>query len=538
MKNNKRIYFILFLVALFLIPMQDADARRRKRRKPLGIFYADAWGGLGYSSIFNDLKDASTPGGASGLFGAGFTFNRKWFIMSTGLEIQYLNSQSSMDSYQQTATYHYNTPDVSRDFEFNLNFPGYSDSYHTTTLNIPLTVGAQFGRYFGAIGAKYTLPMMATANSTVEWNAKATDPSLIDGLFDDMPQHGFASGTKEISNTMKLTSDVRLTAEFGVIIDEWLPKGMKQLKNKKKSKLTYRASLFCDYALTDANNNTPTKRLVTFPNEMVNPDGTITANMSDFANLQTASLMAVNQGSGVTPMNAFVVGAKLKVMLQLNKPKKKKRRRRRPRPKPRKPVPSPVFLAKVVDFESEDILDAKVSLIKLNARDTIFSNVSDKETGMVGKKMKSNKYLIHVSRPGYIDYNDTIYQIVNDTILVELQPIQKNTTVILEDLYFDVDKTSIDAERSQATLNSLYELLAANPKMKILITGHTDNTGSKRYNYRLSKGRAQAVFDDMVKRGIDPGRMKCDGMGPDDPIDTNKTKEGRANNRRVEFTIK
>ena len=69
------------------------------------------------------------------------------------------------------------------------------------------------------------------------------------------------------------------------------------------------------------------------------------------------------------------------------------------------------------------------------------------------------------------------------------------------------------------------------------ITGHTDNVGSDRYNMKLSAGRAKAVYDEMVKRGIDPKRMTWKGKGEREPIDTNDTPEGRQENRRVEFRI-
>jgi hypothetical protein len=83
----------------------------------------------------------------------------------------------------------------------------------------------------------------------------------------------------------------------------------------------------------------------------------------------------------------------------------------------------------------------------------------------------------------------------------------------------------------------MYQLLSKNPNMRIRITGHTDNVGSERYNKKLSEGRAKAVRDEMVKRGIDPERMEWNGRGSKEPIESNKTPEGRAENRRVEFKI-
>ena len=121
-------------------------------------------------------------------------------------------------------------------------------------------------------------------------------------------------------------------------------------------------------------------------------------------------------------------------------------------------------------------------------------------------------------------------------MFVALKPIKSNTTFIIQNLFFDVDKTTIKSTSEEA-LEEIYNLLEDNPSIKIIITGHTDNTASDAYNMRLSQGRAKSVYNEMVKRGIDPSRMKWQGKGMRQPIDTNSTVEGRARNRRVEITI-
>ncbi|HEY8375396.1 MAG TPA: OmpA family protein, partial [Nannocystis sp.] len=68
--------------------------------------------------------------------------------------------------------------------------------------------------------------------------------------------------------------------------------------------------------------------------------------------------------------------------------------------------------------------------------------------------------------------------------------------------------------------------------------GHTDSKGSDKYNKTLSQKRVNAVRDYLVKAGIDSSRLEPIGWGEEKPIDTNKTAEGRANNRRVEFNLK
>jgi len=81
------------------------------------------------------------------------------------------------------------------------------------------------------------------------------------------------------------------------------------------------------------------------------------------------------------------------------------------------------------------------------------------------------------------------------------------------------------------------EFLIANPDIKIEIAGHTDNVGKVNYNLVLSNSRAKAVADYITTHGVSPDRITSRGYGMSKPVADNKTKEGRALNRRVEFTI-
>ena len=80
----------------------------------------------------------------------------------------------------------------------------------------------------------------------------------------------------------------------------------------------------------------------------------------------------------------------------------------------------------------------------------------------------------------------------------------------------------------------LANLLNEYENYKIKILGYTDNVGSARYNKKLSKKRAEAVKDVLLQEGIEESRIEAVGMGKDNPIASNKTSEGRAQNRRIE----
>ena len=113
----------------------------------------------------------------------------------------------------------------------------------------------------------------------------------------------------------------------------------------------------------------------------------------------------------------------------------------------------------------------------------------------------------------------------------------KNEIQILERIEFDTAKATIRPE-SDPVLGAVFRVLTQHPEIQLLrVEGHTDNRGGRRYNKRLSQERAQAVVAWLTVRGISATRLSPEGFGFDQPIDTNDTREGRQNNRRVQFII-
>jgi outer membrane protein OmpA-like peptidoglycan-associated protein len=103
-------------------------------------------------------------------------------------------------------------------------------------------------------------------------------------------------------------------------------------------------------------------------------------------------------------------------------------------------------------------------------------------------------------------------------------------------VYFATAKTVI-LPRSFPLLNEVAKVLLDRPSIHVRIEGHTDSRGSDGYNMRLSQGRANSVRSYLIRRGIGPERMQAIGYGETKPIASNRTRAGRAQNRRVEFFI-
>lgn len=99
---------------------------------------------------------------------------------------------------------------------------------------------------------------------------------------------------------------------------------------------------------------------------------------------------------------------------------------------------------------------------------------------------------------------------------------------------FDSDKLTNEA---QDILKEVVDAMQKSPKVKLDIQGHTDNVGTDKYNNDLSLRRAESVKKFLVSNGIDEARLTTQGFGSSQPIATNDTEEGRAENRRIEFVI-
>lgn len=102
-------------------------------------------------------------------------------------------------------------------------------------------------------------------------------------------------------------------------------------------------------------------------------------------------------------------------------------------------------------------------------------------------------------------------------------------------ILFDTDKANIKPESAQA-IGEIAKLLKADPKLKLVVVGHTDNAGPVDHNLKLSQDRAQSVMQSLVRdQGIAVGRLRSYGCGPFAPVASNDTEDGRAKNRRVEL---
>ncbi len=119
----------------------------------------------------------------------------------------------------------------------------------------------------------------------------------------------------------------------------------------------------------------------------------------------------------------------------------------------------------------------------------------------------------------------------------EVEVKSQEKIIITQKIHFEFNKANI-RPISFPILNDVVTLLNKNPEIKkIEIGGHCDSIGGDAYNLKLSQKRAQSVVNYLVKNGVDSSRLVAKGYGKSAPIADNNTTEGRAKNRRVEFTV-
>ena len=111
--------------------------------------------------------------------------------------------------------------------------------------------------------------------------------------------------------------------------------------------------------------------------------------------------------------------------------------------------------------------------------------------------------------------------------------LNQNNSVNIQ-IHFDTNQAKILAT-SKSQMDQIFALLSQNPDLKLYVYGHTDNTGLAKTNVILSEARANAVVQALVELGIEPKRLLAKGFGGENPIASNTTLEGKAQNRRVEL---
>jgi flagellar motor protein MotB len=213
-------------------------------------------------------------------------------------------------------------------------------------------------------------------------------------------------------------------------------------------------------------------------------------------------------------------------------------------------VPPPViekprtvlFEGKIVDKKTKAPVFGKIEILDISLGKVILTTFSDKNSGNFMISLPEWKdYGVEISARDYLFFIDVmkLSRMLPDDFYsfdFELEKIEVGAKVVLNNIFFEVAKSTL-TPASYKELDNVVRMLNETPGLRIEISGHTDNSGSKDLNLRLSKARAKSVVDYLIARGIATNRLEYKGYGPEQPIAPNNTEAGKSQNRRVEFKI-
>ena len=207
------------------------------------------------------------------------------------------------------------------------------------------------------------------------------------------------------------------------------------------------------------------------------------------------------------------------------------------------PIPVLIVTGKLTNAKTGEPIEATITYERLKDGEDMGSISSRAETGEYEIILPMGEvYGFFAEVEGFIPISDNLdlTQYDADTKIVNrdltLVPVEKDATIVLNNLFFDFDRASLKPE-SFPELDRVIEFLKKNESVHVGISGHTDSVGDENYNLGLSKRRVTSVQQYLINKGLASERIEISWFGETQPVESNETPEGRAKNRRVEMKI-
>lgn len=538
---------ILFAAALCSMSLmaQTAATEPAEKAAPELKHYFNVGVKAGYSAMIDGTNqygkkaDAATDFSGKKLLGGpgaglGVTYELEYghFLFDVGLEADYLRSTSRYD-------FEANRQLVSpAPMTYNYRFTGWNETRQGIYAGLPIMAGAQYGNVYFLLGGKVAYGILGKYQNYGQYDVTAYDPALagpIGGTSHGLGLHDVSKSDKAFAGDLKFAvPEVRLMAEVGYDLDPWMQAKKRRASSsasKKKSKyepfnisdIHYRIAAFAEYGVLNQNGNAHQDALAFEDKHSAEATG-------------SNSVLSQFEGS---KLNNLFAGVKFTVQFNVfNK-------------KPIKPVIPPSYFTLNILDENDQPTMAKVQ-VNNETKQRVAVQAKDIRKGVLTRKYPIGEYSMIIQKADY--YSDTIYFAItdngtNEERSIRLRPLPKieaiveapkeeivGQTFVLHNLFFATAQTTILPESEEA-LTTLYNFMMSDVNHRIRIIGHTDNVGKDEANQILSEGRAEAVRQALIERGIAAERMEAEGRGETEPIADNDTEEGRAENRRVEVEI-
>jgi len=548
--------------------------------------------GAGTTNQSNALQQLIGGPGA----GIDLTYNLEYnhLLFVTGLDFRYLNSTSA---YGFNAARLDNTYGAT----YNYLFDNMRETRNMMQIGVPVMLGAQFNRYYFLVGAKVGYTLWGNYSTRGRYDILVNDPSLVDtyglGIYDLNGQTNAPIKFKQPE--LSVVAEFGIDLDEWMQAQPVQRRGRNRIKPGERlpfgrEHIHYRVGLFAEYGVLNTN-ATPAANPVVFSgnNLEVGKSNSMLAMNGDskLNNLFVGAKFVVQfevpgkKERPMTPPPSYaiytVVDSKTNEPLPVayvetrnTENGKMAMREKKVTPKgfrQRHPVGTysaeafaegyyvttkvfditevgstsyvtieldkrPVFQVYVSNAETGMPVPSTVAIHHAEEENPSYTLTTDSITGTATQMLeKAPFYTLHIKQIGY-EPLDTTFNNMGDSMELALIPIKKGEVFTVQHMHFATNKTRI-LPSSEGALNDMYMYLERNPEVRIKIIGHTDNIGGDEFNQRLSEGRANAVRDDLVERGIAPGRIETEGRGKTQPVETNKTSDGRQKNRRVEIEI-
>lgn len=208
-----------------------------------------------------------------------------------------------------------------------------------------------------------------------------------------------------------------------------------------------------------------------------------------------------------------------------------------------RPTPVTYVKGKVYDKDTKEELLADIRINNMESGElSVLTSTVEHSGEFLFCLPGGGEYALNIQKVGYLFYSDNFSVAQNASLdkpqilNVYLSKIKAGERFILRNVFFETDSYVLKDE-SHTELQYVLNLLKLNPDVKVEIGGHTDNVGTKAYNYQLANNRAKAVHEYLLSNGISQQQLSFKGYGFDQPIESNDTEEGRAKNRRTELKV-
>jgi outer membrane protein OmpA-like peptidoglycan-associated protein len=187
----------------------------------------------------------------------------------------------------------------------------------------------------------------------------------------------------------------------------------------------------------------------------------------------------------------------------------------------------------VTDYETGEPVSASVTASGTGA------SAEAGSSGAFSLSLPAGTHTLTAAAEGYLDATEMVSVPAGGTATAEIRmrhALEQGQVMSFANIYFDSGSATLKPS-SFSVLDGVVELLRENAGVRVEIAGHTDSDGSASYNQGLSRRRAESVRDYLVRKGISASRLTTVGYGETQPVASNATADGKAQNRRIEFRV-